>query len=782
MGTNSKASHAAYAIAPTAGESVPDEPDAAEIQAYLQHLASVVSHQDPAETDAEQALEKLAVLVSGGGGPDDFSGVADQYDEVVATAEEVIAAAEMLDPDQAKALKQQAQQLCAQFLAGVAHDDLIDLASKHGFQHPELASLDETAPSPLAVWLDPSFAEHADHKKTIQAIALDRHAYLLAGGSVGGKTVDEWYPTAGPALADDTFASHLADVALHQQQGDTQLLANSIAALIDEENKFVAADASADLIEAHRSQVDSALTAGTWEQLEPAIAQAHDAGVLNEAATHVLGPHEITKLLRTSTPAAERTDLQALAAARTAQLAAASALAGELNSLVAAKLPSLENGGAQTALDFLAKTRDLKALVNETGSWNGLTAAPHHQQTLKPCQAAAAEWVKEQKLGDLRALLAHHGILDSTANAPRSKVLLAVQQYLGTDKSMAGALAKTIKGQNKPGPASPNPKPVSFVYMAANPKSAFGAQHAQMVAALRAAQSAQTAVPQPVDAATVESWDFGTGQSAALGGTHPKTLHTGPDGKTWLAKREGTPRGGAVTHAEAAASRMLARAGLPCVPVYASKIDGNPVSIQPMITGAKEMVAQPSSWTQSDVDSLVRLHVANWALGNHDGHSGNVLRTQDGGLVPIDLGQAFKNYGRDELSLGYRPYTNPLHHVAYDAHLKGGLAKGVRVDPSAAHPVIRSIESIPDAEWRAMMHEAAHRGASQPMKWSQPMRARTAKKHGIPENAVTKDQIAEALLDTAVERKNNLRKDFVRFFTKELSLSSASALQYLGAT
>ncbi|GAB3362477.1 MULTISPECIES: hypothetical protein [Amycolatopsis] len=783
MGTNSKASHAVYAIAPTAGGVVPAEAVDAPAEEYPQHLIGVIAHEETAETDAEEALEKLAVLAAGGdpeGPPEfDFASTADHYDAVTAAAEDVIAAAGALDPEQANALQQKTHELCRQFLAGLEHEDLLDLAGKNGFQYPELASLDETAPSPLTFWLDPAAADD-EQKKTIQAIALNRHALLIAGGSVGGKTVGEWYPAAPETLADNTFAAHLAEVAQHQQQGGAAL-ASSIAALIDEENKFVAAHASPELIEAHRSQVDAALTAVTWDQLAPAIAQAQASGSLDDTATQVLGPHQMLKLLRTSTPSAEHTDLIAIATARTDQLKSASALAEELKGLAAGQPPALgASGGEQAALELLAKTRDLNQLVSEMGAWNSLAPAPDYQSTLKPCHAALAGWLKEQKLTELREFLTHNGILDNAAKMSRSKLLLAVQQHIGTDKTMAGALATTIKGQNKPTAPSPTAKPTSFVYMAANPKSAFGHQHAQMVAALRAAQSAQTATPQPVDAAAVENWDFGSGKPAALGGTHPKTVHTGPDGRTWLAKREGTPRDGAVTHAEAAASRMLARAGLPCVPVYASKIDGIPVSLQPMLTGAKEMSTQPGSWTQADVDSLVRLHVANWALGNHDGHSGNVLRTNDGGLVPIDLGQAFKNFGRDKLSLDYRPYTNPLHHMAYDAHLKGGLAKGVRVDPSAAHPVIRSIESIPDVEWRAMMHEAAHRGASQAMKWSQPMRARAAKKHGVPESAVTKDQIAEALLDTAVERKNNLRKDFVQFFTKELQLSSASALQYLG--
>jgi hypothetical protein len=170
-------------------------------------------------------------------------------------------------------------------------------------------------------------------------------------------------------------------------------------------------------------------------------------------------------------------------------------------------------------------------------------------------------------------------------------------------------------------------------------------------------------------------------------------------------------------------------------------------------------------------------------MGNHDAHNGNVLRTSDGGLVPIDQGQSFKNFGRDSLSLGYRPSTTTVYHSAYDAHLAGKLAKGVQVNPAVAHSVIHRLESVADAEWRAMLHSAAYTGAAQKdIRWVPPMRSRAAKQHGIAESAVTTGQIAEAFLDFAVERKKNLRRDFANFFANDLKISSAAALRHFGKT
>lgn len=52
--------------------------------------------------------------------------------------------------------------------------------------------------------------------------------------------------------------------------------------------------------------------------------------------------------------------------------------------------------------------------------------------------------------------------------------------------------------------------------------------------------------------------------------------------------------------------------------------------------------------------------------------------------------------------------------------------------------------------------------------------------HGIAESAVTTNQIADAFLDCAVQRKNNLRAAFGGFFGSELKLPSAAALHYMG--
>jgi hypothetical protein len=186
------------------------------------------------------------------------------------------------------------------------------------------------------------------------------------------------------------------------------------------------------------------------------------------------------------------------------------------------------------------------------------------------------------------------------------------------------------------------------------------------------------------------------------------------------------------------------------------------------------------AWSQADVDAIVRYHVGAWAVGDHDGKPDNILRTVGGGLVPIDQGQAFKFFGSDHLGTTYHPNGaygagRPVYHQAYAAAKGGALAKGVRIRPEAALPVISAFEAIPDAQYRSILHGTAHEGARHKVSWYEAMRARAAKAHSVL--SPTDAQVAEAFLDHACERKNRLRADFAGFFAAEGLSNEALAAQ-----
>src|SRR5207244_671035 len=145
----------------------------------------------------------------------------------------------------------------------------------------------------------------------------------------------------------------------------------------------------------------------------------------------------------------------------------------------------------------------------------------------------------------------------------------------------------------------------------------FAAQHRQLVAALRQAKATAADLPPRVPAAKVAAWSFSGGTPAQLGGMHKKTLHTAPDGSTWMFKPDKTGHG-ARAHAEAAASAAFHAAGVASVPVYVKKFGATTGSIQPLIGKSQQFPDSPASWSQADVDAIVRFHVASWMVGDHD--------------------------------------------------------------------------------------------------------------------------------------------------------------------
>ncbi|WP_410574320.1 hypothetical protein [Amycolatopsis sp. cmx-4-61] len=799
MGTNAKTDHAAYAVAPAGPKAY--APSAGD-DALLQHFAAVCAHtEEPADT-AEENLKFVAGIVQGGVDPDDPYGPPgiDVPDNPVggfglfsAAVGAALAAESQVSDTAAGPYHQQLQVLTAEYLAGLTPEELAEIAAAAGFDHPELVGIAGQAPHPLAVWLDPSTPAGSEAKKKIQALAHARHAALCAGETVNGKTLSEWNIAAAAAALPPGFEgwpATEADLAAVQADFDTFVAVvaqqgpsatpDKIATLLHWENQIataqnpaLAGDFSA-ATAAARHQVDHLLGSVTAAQLSTAVATAKLGGQLDDNQLQTLGAHQVLQLLRASTPAGERDEISGVVAERTAMLANSKTCAGEVSAVLAGNSGPLNHG---TAGALVQQVRAIAEVHAAATTWDTVEPAPVHQAVLQAGQSKVLAWADEQKVADLRKFVVGSGVATAAEASVATKATLG--KLLQGHLSASAADVTTIKSTLK---AKPELKPVVASPVAGTSRSRFGMQHAQLVAALQHAQAAHTAVPKPLDPAAVAAWDFGTGQPANLGGTHPKTLHTGPDGTTWIAKRESKPHAGAITQAEAAASRLAARAGLPAVPVYATKVGGEPVSVQPLLPGAKPMSGTPASWSQADVDEVVRLHVTSWALGNHDAHHGNVLRTPAGGLVPIDQGQAFKNFGRDKLALGYRPSTTAVYHEIYDAHLAGTLGKGVQVNPAVAHSVIRRLESVPDAEWRATLHTTAYAGASQDVTWVAPMRTRAAKTHGSAESAVTSSQIAESFLDYAVERKKNLRRDFVKFFTEEVKISSAAALQHLGKT
>lgn len=345
------------------------------------------------------------------------------------------------------------------------------------------------------------------------------------------------------------------------------------------------------------------------------------------------------------------------------------------------------------------------------------------------------------------------------------------------------ATPTAIPDPAKPATATPtaaaSPLTASTIKAAAAPASPFGRAKANLVAALAQHGAAHADVPARLPTSDFTAISFGPANTANLGGSHTKHLHSGSDGGTWLVKPD-TTGGKWRASAESGGSAGYAAGGLLAIPVYAGTVDGKLSSVQPLLKGATAFSSTPSSWSQPEVDHVVRTAVGAWMIGDHDGKPDNLLRTAGGGLLPCDYGAAFKYYGSDKLALSYTPLTTTAFQTAIHAHKNGSLGAGVAVNPLVAHAAIKAYEQIPDAQWRTLLHDTAHQGAAGNAPWVSGMRERAAGNLGIPASQVSTAQVAEAFLDHAVERKSQLRATFADFFIKH-GLGAGSLLKNLGS-
>ena len=222
MGTNAKAGHAAYAVAPTGASG--DEPASAD-DAILQHLAAVCAHTEVPANAAEENLAFVAGIVGGGVDPEDPHGppALDLPDDPVegygvfsAAVATALAAESQLSDTAAGPYQQQLQVLSAEYLAGLTPEELEAVATASGFDNPSLVGFTGQAPHPLAVWLDPSVPADAEAKKKIQALAQARHDALCVGQEINGKTLGQWdFAKTSPSLPEgfDSWPATEADLA-----------------------------------------------------------------------------------------------------------------------------------------------------------------------------------------------------------------------------------------------------------------------------------------------------------------------------------------------------------------------------------------------------------------------------------------------------------------------------------------------------------------------------------------------------------------------------------------
>ena len=801
MGSGSKTTHASYAVAPSqaVGEPVPASELGAVTaagEAYSEAVGQLDHVQDYAGlTEATAAaLEAHSSLIDEGWPP-------------------------QLASEALKGLKAET----SGFLGNLSIEELQDLAAAQGFEHPGLVGWNTTpgAQHPLVHWLDPVYPPESPSKLAIQAKAAERFAQLAAGETLNGLTFADvqameaglsghsppgaWVATPAEVVgAMTSFNEALAAAGgpIHHVTGE------QLAELVAAENHLAGAlcpDMAPEALQAAKAaakanvdqRLSSANLVARTEAGATLVAEASAKGLIDAGQAKYLAPGDQLTLVRSSTSPTERDALVSMAGERAAQVASLKALHEASASLGLANLDAKGSTPAQAG-EWAKSTGDYFSTAKAAHQWMYTSAASDEVMPLVGYPDAKAaqlttqfrSWSKAKTLNELRETAKAMGM--DTQGASRAQlqnwVAASWDPTLSKAEIQAAATAKANStAPGKPAPAPTVPKAVTAtsaplssgpaVSVGPRPAGSFTAKHQGIVAALKAHQGLAADLPPRPTAAEVEGWSFGPGKSAALGGAHQKTLHAAPDGSMWLFKPDST--GGARGEAEATASQVYHRVGIPSVGVYARSIGGKAGCIQPIVSGASNLAPDPKSWSQADVDAMVRFHVAAWGVGDHDTNHTNVLRTPSGGLLPVDAGQAFKFFGSDRLDVDYHPNGSygaapPVFHQAYKAAKAGGLAPGVRIRPEAALPAIKAFEAIPESQYRAMLSSVAAKGVAGGAHWVPVMRKAAQKRLGS--KAVSDAEVATEFVHHALSRKNGLRKAFAGFFAA-LGFDGASKLE-----
>lgn len=672
------------------------------------------------------------------------------------------------------------------WLAGKSKEELDALAAEAGFPHPEMVSH-----KALSFWLDPSYPNAIEQKAKIASAAVARYDQAVADGKIIPKPElpeGAWLATAeeaGQAYSDVLAAADKVT----SEHGVPQ--AKALLEMVNAENKLATAHCPELSLDAPKAEIKKIVTEKLGNADEDvknfAIRSLIKDGADLPDGMSLLDGSTGFELLRDSTPQSIKDDIGKIIEARKPIHAEYMAAHDVLENLTDGGSWYVAKGkGYSSKEDVLAFNSAMPTLLEHQktilgwGASDGLSGWLHQDDAAKIFRQSA----KTLPIADLRASAEAMGMPD-TKGASRAQLQNWMigqwhTQIDPTDISLEIAAKKHPKPTTPPAVAAGTPATKAGPSSAAAPAGGQGsvvalpqtagsgvwlAKQKQTIAALKHHAASLSDMPERPAATDVSGWAFTEGPSMNLGGAHSKSVKTAPDGSLWMFKPAESHR--AVS--EASANGILHRVGIPTVPVYKHKVDGKTGTVQPLMKGANNFSADPSHWSQGDVDAIVRYHAAAWVIGDHDAKHDNLLRTPSGGLVPIDHGQAFKFWGRDKLSTEYHPNSSygaqpPVWNVLYEAAKTGKLAKGVEVRPAAAAPVIKAFEAIPDSEFGGMLAPIAKAGAaSSNSHWKETMQKRAAKKFNV--STPDAKQIAETFIDYGVERKNGVRQAFMKFFT-----------------
>jgi len=237
-----------------------------------------------------------------------------------------------------------------------------------------------------------------------------------------------------------------------------------------------------------------------------------------------------------------------------------------------------------------------------------------------------------------------------------------------------------------------------------------------------------------------KAFKFSKDARGELGGAHEKYIYVDSSGDEWMFK----PMDAFVARGEEMGYRVARLIDPDAVEVRYIEMDGRAGSIQKLKKNLKTEASfrdiSMRDISTDEIEALQREHVIDWLISNHDGHAKQFIRAADGRVYGIDKGQSFKFLGKDKLSISYHPNrveAEPIYNTLFRAYRDGD----VDIDLNAALKYIKRVEQIPDSEYLEIIKPYVEG------------------RFGTGASAA-KDEFYKL----ALERKNNIRRDFEKFY------------------
>jgi len=252
---------------------------------------------------------------------------------------------------------------------------------------------------------------------------------------------------------------------------------------------------------------------------------------------------------------------------------------------------------------------------------------------------------------------------------------------------------------------------------------------------------------------------------AHLGGVHEKHLLKDQNGVTWLAKPDKHLLG-VRAYVEAFASQVFKLCGIYTPPTFVIQHNDYLTSVQPLLDNVKPLSPDPQEWTKEQCKTVVQSQIVRWVLSDHDGNVTNYLVLSGKDCVfPVDMGQAYRYFGKDELSLTYHPNSafatpEPLSNIFWREVKHGELS----FEWDWILETVSKIEEIDNQFYAEQVANFANIAVqSDKIEWVGSFRQKIAEEKNINLKKVKREEIAARFVDMALERKNSVRADYEKF-------------------